>query len=77
MDNTDFYNDRKYCQDCQEYVPYLQSMEHSYCTLCGAQVRLFSEEDWETFHAAVNEKKPKGGRPRKPSLSKGEGKETA
>ena len=42
MDLNDFYNDRKFCTECAEYVTYLQSMEHSYCTQCGSQVRLFS-----------------------------------
>jgi len=73
MDQTDFYNDRKYCTACDAYVPYLQSMEHSYCALCGAQVRLFSEADWNAFNESLKERKPKGGRPRKrrvePSLA--------
>ena len=65
MDHTDFYNDRKYCTGCEDYVPYLQSVEHSYCSVCGEQVRLFSDEDWEAFHASLKERRPKGGRPRK------------
>ena len=63
--NSDFYSDHKYCSDCNEYVPYLMSMEHSYCARCGARVRLFSEQDWEAFNASLKERKPKGGRPRK------------
>ena len=63
--NTNFYNDRKFCPECDTYVPYLQSMEHSYCAACGAQVRLFSESDWSTFHNNLKERRPKGGRPRK------------
>ncbi len=62
---TDFYNDRKYCPHCAAYVSYLQSMEHSYCVSCGNPVRLFSEEDWTAFHAALKERRPKGGRPRR------------
>ena len=62
---TDFYNDQKYCPHCRTYVSYLQSMEHSYCIECGNEVRLFSEKDRDAFHAALNERKPKGGRPRK------------
>ena len=65
MDHLDYYNDRKFCQDCGDYVPYLQSIEHSYCAVCGAQVRLFSDEDWDLFHESLKERRPKGGRPRK------------
>ena len=65
METTDFYNDRKYCASCAEYVPYLMSLEHSYCAICGCQVRLFSKTDWDQFHEALREKKPKGGRPKK------------
>jgi len=65
MDNTDYYSDRKYCTNCREYVPYLQSMEHSYCAVCGSQVRLFSEEDWNAFTESLKDRKTKGGRPRK------------
>ena len=72
MDPSDYYNDRKYCQTCEEYVSYLQSTSHSYCARCGEQVRLFSDEDWNSFHAQLKERRPKGGRPRK-----GRGKESA
>ena len=65
MNANDFYNDRKYCHQCEDYVPYLHSMEHSYCSHCGSEVRLFSDEDWNTFHAELKERRPKGGRPRK------------
>ncbi|MEX1025371.1 MAG: hypothetical protein WD226_09860 [Planctomycetota bacterium] len=73
MEHTaDFYNDRKFCESCSEYVPYLQSIEHSYCAACGSQVRLFSSEDWDSFHAQLAERRPKGGRRAKHS-----GKESA
>ena len=62
---SDFYNDRKYCEHCQDYVSYLQSMDQSYCVQCGEAVRLFSEEDWTAFNASLKERRPKGGRPRK------------
>jgi len=65
MANSDFYDDHKYCHDCEEYVPYLMSMDHSYCVRCGAQVRLFSKEDWGTFSAGMKPKQKKGGRPAK------------
>lgn len=65
METADYYNDRKYCQRCRDYVAYLQSMEHSYCAVCGGQVRLFSEDDWAAFTESLKERRPKGGRPRK------------
>lgn len=65
MEHSDYYNDRKFCSECQDYVPYLQSMEKSFCAHCGDEVRLFSKEDWETFNQSLKERRPKGGRPRK------------
>ncbi len=65
MKPADYYNDRKFCPTCEDYVYYLQSTTYSYCAECGDQVRLFSDEDWESFHASLKERKPKGGRPRK------------
>ena len=53
--DSDFYQDRKYCPQCTDYVSYLQSMEHAYCVNCGGQVRLFSEDDWNSFHTALKE----------------------
>ncbi len=67
---TDFYNDKKFCPHCEDYVSYLQSMEQSYCIECGQQVRLFSDEDWDQFHASLQDRKPKGGRPRKTQRGK-------
>ena len=61
----DFYSDRKFCPHCDTYVSYLQSMEHCYCVDCGQAVRLFSDEDWDSFHTSLKERRPKGGRPRK------------
>lgn len=65
MEPADYYNDRKYCTHCRDYVAYLQSMDQSYCAVCGSQVRLFSEDDWNTFTESLKDRRPKGGRPRK------------
>jgi len=65
MENPDYYSDRKYCTQCQRYVSYLMSLDHSYCTECGERVRLFSQNDWQNFHENLQQKRPKGGRPRK------------
>ena len=61
----DFYSDRKFCPRCRDYVSYLQSVEHSYCVHCGEQVRLFSDQDWSSFHDDLKERRAKGGRPRR------------
>lgn len=65
MDALDYYEDRKWCPTCGGYVAYLMSVEHSFCVECGGEVRLFSQQDWESFHSEMKAKKPKGGRPRK------------
>ncbi|NUQ48591.1 MAG: hypothetical protein HUU27_01530 [Phycisphaerae bacterium] len=65
METPDFYSDRKFCAHCNRYVPYLMSVDRSYCAECGKEVRLFSKEDWSSFHQNVQDRKPKGGRPRK------------
>lgn len=65
MDQPDFYTDRKYCPECDDYVAYLMGMEHSFCVQCGGPVRLFSKKDWEEFHESIKASRPKGGRPRK------------
>lgn len=71
MDRPDYYNDRKFCTTCCDYVPYLMSVEHSYCAACGSEVRLFSESDWEAFNESMQARKPKGGRPRKNENGRG------
>lgn len=63
--DNDFYSDRKYCDQCGTYVSYLMSVDSSYCVECGAEVHLFSKEDWEDFHESLQSRRPKGGRPRK------------
>ena len=62
---NDFYDDLKWCDSCSDYRRYLMSLDHSYCVECGGKVRLFSRGDWENFHTAMKERRPKGGRPRK------------
>jgi hypothetical protein len=59
-DSLDFYSDKKWCASCADYVPYLMSIEHSFCVECGAEVRLFSKEDWRTFSDDMASRKIKG-----------------
>lgn len=55
MDTIDYYNEKKWCDDCGDYVRFLMSVDHSYCVHCGTLVRLFNKQDWEAFHAAVDQ----------------------
>ena len=51
MTNTNsFYNDRKFCPCCEDYVAYLASPVQSYCVQCAGEVRIMSPEDWATFN---------------------------
>lgn len=69
MDAIDYYSDKKWCPCCQNYVAYLMSVDSSFCVQCGGEVRLFSKEDWDSFHSGLQTKKPKGGRPKKRAAS--------
>lgn len=56
---SDFRNDRKWCAACDCYVSYLMSIDKSFCVQCGAEVRLFSEEDWIAFSEKMEARKPR------------------
>ncbi len=60
MENTrnKFESDRKWCAACEEYVPYLMSLDTSYCASCGGEVRLFSKEDWTVFSEQLKARRP-------------------
>ena len=49
MSKGDFENDKKWCEKCNDYRPYLMSVNHSFCAECGGQVRLFSKADATVF----------------------------
>lgn len=57
MDTRDFYHDKKWCGQCNDYVRYLMSINYSFCTDCGAQVKLFSKDDAERFSTEVEKRK--------------------
>ena len=58
MSNThDFYTDTKWCDQCNGYVHYLMSVNHSYCVDCGSRVRLFNPQDSQRFSADVEKRK--------------------
>jgi len=49
----DFYHDRKWCEGCGQYVPYLRALDSCYCVECRRRVRLFSENDRRLFQAEL------------------------
>ena len=51
--STDYYNEKKYCDTCKDYVRYIMSVNQSYCTQCGGAVRLFNKKDTEEFTETV------------------------
>ena len=53
MDQRDYYQEKKWCEGCNEYVRYLMSVNQSYCAECGGAVRLFNEKDRERFFEDV------------------------
>ena len=57
MDQRDFYREMKWCGQCQNYVRYLMSVNHSYCIDCGSPVRLFSKEDARRFSDDLEKRK--------------------
>ena len=57
MDQRDYYQEKKWCEGCNEYVRYLMSVNDSYCIRCGTQVQLFSGKDAERFSADLEKRK--------------------
>ena len=57
MTNQDFYQEKKWCSECQGYVRYLMSVNHSFCVDCGTQVSLFNKEDAAQFSDSLEKRK--------------------
>ena len=57
MDVHDFYHEKKFCLQCNNYVRYLMSVNHSYCVQCGSSVKMFSKEDAQLFSDEVQKRK--------------------
>lgn len=57
MNTRDFHAELKWCNDCNEYVRYLMSVNHSFCVNCGGTVRLFNKQDSEVFSEDVQRRK--------------------
>ncbi|MEZ5989779.1 MAG: hypothetical protein R3F30_11780 [Planctomycetota bacterium] len=69
MEIIDFYNEKKFCEKCGDYVRFLMSVDHSFCVHCGTKVRLFSKEDLKSFTASLQREKPATGRRRRTKAS--------
>lgn len=57
LPTCEFYNERKWCDQCGTYVRYLMSVNHSYCIDCGQRVRLFNRNDTAGFQDRVQRHK--------------------
>ncbi len=57
MPSQDFYRELKWCQSCNDYVPYLMSVNHSFCVTCGDKVKLFNKQDAAQFSEEVQKRK--------------------
>lgn len=55
METCSFYEDRRFCVSCRDYVRYLRSPQATYCVQCGTVVRLFSEDDWGAFQRSLRQ----------------------
>jgi hypothetical protein len=54
---SEFYTEQKWCDDCNSYVRFMMSINHSYCVNCGGRVRLFNSNDSATFQETVQRHK--------------------
>ncbi len=57
MTNDEYYRETKWCAQCQGYVRFLMSVNHSFCVQCGGRVRLFSGDDDRQFLDGVQRHK--------------------
>ena len=67
MDLFDFYNEQKWCEHCKSYVPYLMSVDRSYCARCGQEVTLFNKSDWAAFRDGLESQKSQNQKKRRRS----------
>lgn len=57
MNSGDYYQEKKWCEACDDYVRYLMSVDHSYCIDCGGRVKLFNHKDKEHFSETIQRHK--------------------
>ena len=56
----DFDQDKKWCDECNDYQRYMMSVDHSFCAECGSKVRLFSKKDAEAFGEELTKRRWRG-----------------
>jgi hypothetical protein len=61
--NIHYYNTKKYCPSCREYVRFLQSIDDSFCVECGSKVRMFSTADKTAFMDGLQKDKSRNMNP--------------
>ena len=54
---SDFYTEQKWCSECNSYVRFMMSVNHSFCAECGSQVRLFSKADGLAFGESLQKRR--------------------
>ena len=54
---SEFYTEQKWCDECNGYVRFMMSVNHSYCVDCGGRVRLFNRNDSANFQETVQRHK--------------------
>ena len=69
MEPTNYYNEIKFCPECQAYVRYLMSLAASYCVDCGNKVQLFSQEDRQEFLTNIRPNPKSAGNRQKKRVS--------
>ena len=57
MDFSDFYQEKKWCPRCNDYVRYMMSVNQSFCVQCGAPVKLFNKDDLAKFKTDMEKRK--------------------
>ena len=57
MDYRDFYQEKKWCTTCNDYVRYLMSVNQSFCIHCSTPVKLFNKEDLARFKTDLERRK--------------------
>jgi rRNA maturation endonuclease Nob1 len=57
VETAEFYRETKWCAQCERYVRFLMSVNHSYCIDCGGRVKLMSGDDTQRFGDAVQRHK--------------------
>lgn len=60
MSKPDFQNEKKWCEECNNYERYLMSVNQSFCVECGSKVRLFSKADAEAFGEVLLKRRWRG-----------------